>query len=70
MSCTYQSENSSDFRRQTGLCDIPTTSYTLFTLAQLAMAERGSVYTGRLYPRQTGQPRENCLGEDLGEGQV
>ena len=25
---------------------------------------------GELYPRQTGQPREDCLGEDLGEGQV
>ena len=35
-----------------------------------AMAERGSVYTGRAFPRQTGQPHEDCLGEDLGEGQV
>ena len=25
---------------------------------------------GALYPRQTGQPREDCIGEDLGEGQV
>ena len=47
--------------------------YPIYTCT-LAMAEpRPSevLFTlGELYPRQTSQPREDCLGEDLGEGQV
>ena len=40
---------------------------TLFTLAWPSEV----LFTlGELYPRQTSQPREDCLGEDLGEGQV
>ena len=35
----------------------PWSSEVLFTLWEL-------------YPRQIGQPREDCLGKDLGEGQV
>ena len=47
--------------------------YPIYTCT-LAMAEPWPsevLFTlGELYPRQTGQPREDCLGEDLGEGQV
>ena len=47
--------------------------YPIYTCT-LAMAEPWPsevLFTlGELYPRQTSQPREDCLGEDLGEGQV
>ena len=47
--------------------------YPIYT-CDLAMAEPWPsevLFTlGELYPRQTGQPRPGCLGEDLGEGQV
>ena len=47
--------------------------YPIYTCT-LAMAEPWPsevLFTlGELYPRQTGQHRRDCLGEDLGEGQV
>ena len=47
--------------------------YPIYTCT-LAMAEPWPsevLFTlGELYPCQTGHPREDCLGEDLGEGQV
>ena len=51
----------------------PRNNYPIYTYT-LAMAEPWPsevLFTlGELYPRQTGQHRRNCLGEDLGEGQV
>ena len=48
-------------------------NYPIYTCT-LAMAEPWPsevLFTlGELYPRQTGQHRRDCLGEDLGEGQV
>ena len=51
-------------------CDpVKSSSYTLFTLPPWWPSE--VLFTlGELYPRQTGQHRRDCLGEDLGEGQV
>ena len=47
--------------------------YPIYTCT-LAMAEPWPsevLFTlGELYPRQTGQHRRDCLGKDLGEGQV
>ena len=47
--------------------------YTVLTLSE-AIAEPWPsevLFTlGELYPRQTGQHRRDCLGKDLGEGQV
>ena len=43
---------------------------TLFTLAPWPWPSEVLFTLGELYPRQTGQPREDCLGEDLDEGQV
>ena len=48
----------------------PLTTNTLFTLAPWPWPSEVLFTLGELYPRQTGQPREDCLGEDLGEGQV
>ena len=45
-------------------------TYTLFTLAPWPWPSEVLFTLGELYPRQTGHPREVCLGEDLGKGQV
>ena len=45
-------------------------TYALLTLAPWPGPSEVLFTLGELYPRQTGQPREDCLGEDLGEGQV
>ena len=44
------------------------TTNTLFTLAPWPSEVLFTL--GELYPRQTSQPHEDCLGKDLGEGQV
>ena len=41
---------------------------TLFTLAPWPWPSEVLFTLGELYPRQTGQPREDCLSEDLGRG--
>ena len=50
--------------------DLTSPTITLFTLAPWPWPSEVLFTLGELYPRQTSQPREDCLGEDLGEGQV
>ena len=45
-------------------------SYTLFTLAPWPWPSEVLFTLGELNPRQTGQHRRDCLGEDISEGQV
>ena len=47
-----------------------TATITLFTLAPWPWPNEVLFTLGELYPRQSGQHRRDCLGEDLGEGQV
>ena len=70
-------KTSKDYKDKTKMfCQIflirhhPTKSYYDTTLCTLSPWSEVLFKLGEVYPRQSGQTRGDCLGEDLGEGKV